>query len=144
MADAVKHKSRVHQLYLIGSFLQAKVKNMVFLKRESIYAEYFPEFSRYFGRALILLKYMYGMTKYGKLFADESTEWLIESGFIKYKCQMSIYDQLYLIGSFLQAKVKNRVFLKWESIYAEYFTEFSRYFGRALRLLKYMYVRTDS
>ena len=34
---------------------------------------------------------MYGMTKYGKLFADELTEWLLESGFILYQWQMSIY-----------------------------------------------------
>ena len=31
LADAVKHKSRVHQLDFIGEFLQAKVKNRVFL-----------------------------------------------------------------------------------------------------------------
>ena len=34
---------------------------------------------------------MYGMTKSGKIFADESTEWLLEAGFIQYKYQMSIY-----------------------------------------------------
>ena len=34
---------------------------------------------------------MYGMTKTGKLFADQLTEWLIEAGFIKYQCQMYIY-----------------------------------------------------
>ena len=31
------------------------------------------------------------MTNYGKLFADELTEWLIETDFIQSKCQMSIY-----------------------------------------------------
>ena len=31
------------------------------------------------------------MTNYGKLFADYLTEWLLESGFIQSKCQMSIY-----------------------------------------------------
>ena len=31
LADATKHKSRVHQLDFIGAFLQAKVKNRVFL-----------------------------------------------------------------------------------------------------------------
>ena len=36
---------------------------------------------------------MYGMTNYGKLFADELTEWLLEAGFIKSQCQMSIYYQ---------------------------------------------------
>ena len=32
LADATKHKAIVHQLYFIGAFLQAKVKNTVFSK----------------------------------------------------------------------------------------------------------------
>ena len=31
------------------------------------------------------------MPNYGKLFADELIEWLLEAGFIRYQCQMSIY-----------------------------------------------------
>ena len=42
------------------------------------YADYFPEYAQYFGRALKLLKSMYGMKNYGKLFADDLTEWVIE------------------------------------------------------------------
>ena len=61
------------------------------MKLDSRYADYFPENSSYFGRALILLKYMYRMTNYRKLFADELTEWLLETGFIKSQCQMYIY-----------------------------------------------------
>ena len=61
------------------------------MKLDSRYADYFPEYSSYFGRALRLLKYMYGMTNYGRLFADELTEWFLESGFIQYQCQMYIY-----------------------------------------------------
>ena len=61
----------MHQLDFIRSLLQAKIKNRVFLKLDSRYANYFPEYSSYFGRDLRLLKYMYGMTNYGKLFADE-------------------------------------------------------------------------
>ena len=34
---------------------------------------------------------MYGTTNNGKLFPDEFTEWLLETGFIKYQCQISIY-----------------------------------------------------
>ena len=34
---------------------------------------------------------MYGMTNSGKLFADELTEWLLEAGLIKSKCQISTY-----------------------------------------------------
>ena len=73
LAGAAKHKTRVHQLYFIGSFLQEKVKNIVFVKLDSRYADYFPEYSNYFGRALILLNSMYGMTNSGNLFAFELT-----------------------------------------------------------------------
>ena len=91
LADAAKHKSIVHQLDFIGTFLQAKVKNRVFVKLDMRYTYYFPEYAQYFGRALILLNSMYGMTNSGKLFADEFTEWLLKLGFIQSQCQMSIY-----------------------------------------------------
>ena len=45
LAEAVKHKEIVKQLYFIVPFLQAKVKNRVFLKLDSIYVDYFPEYS---------------------------------------------------------------------------------------------------
>ena len=32
LADATKHKARVHKLYFIGAFLQEKVKNRLFVK----------------------------------------------------------------------------------------------------------------
>ena len=89
--DASKHKARVHQLDFIGAFLRAKLKNRVFVKWDMSYAECFPEYAQYFGRALILLKFMYGMTNSGKKNSDELTEWLIEACFIQSRCQMSIY-----------------------------------------------------
>ena len=75
LADSAKHKTRVHQLYFIGAFLQAKVKNIVFFKLDIRYTDYFPEYAQYFGRALISLKSMYDMTNSENLFADELTEW---------------------------------------------------------------------
>ena len=83
LADTTNHKARVHQLDFIAAFLQAKVKNRVFVNLDSRYAYYFPEYSNYFEIALWILKYMYGMTNTGKLFADELTEWLLEAGFIQ-------------------------------------------------------------
>ena len=73
LADTAENKARVQQLYFMGELLQAKVKNRLFLKLESRYADYYSEYSNDFGRALILLKYMYGMTNSGKLFDDELT-----------------------------------------------------------------------
>ena len=47
--------------------------------------------TKYIGRALRLLKSMYGMTNSGELFSHELIEWLLEAGFIQLQCQMSIY-----------------------------------------------------
>ena len=91
LADASKLKARVHQLYFIGAFLQAKGKDIVFVKLDMRYAEYFPEYAQYFGRDLRLVSSMYGMKNSGKQFSDELKEWLIEAGFIQSQCQMSIY-----------------------------------------------------
>ena len=38
-------------------------------------------------------------------------------------------DQLDFIGAFFKAKFKNRVFVKLDSRYADYFTEYSNYLG---------------
>ena len=80
LADAAKYKARVRQLDFIGAFLQAKFKNRVFVKLYIRYTDYFPEYAEYFGRALILLKSMYGMNNSGNLFSDYLTEWLLEAG----------------------------------------------------------------
>ena len=39
LAYVSKHKARVHQLYFIGAFFQEKVKNKVFVKLDSRYAD---------------------------------------------------------------------------------------------------------
>ena len=39
------------------------------------------------------------MTKSGKLFSDELTEWLLETDFIQSQCQMSIYYKYAPYGS---------------------------------------------
>ena len=90
-ADLVKHKAIFYQLDFIVAFVQAKIKKRVFVKLDSRYADYFPEYLNYFEGALILLKSMQDMDNSGKLFADELKELLLEVGFIQYQCQMSIY-----------------------------------------------------
>ena len=73
LSDAAKQKAIFHQLYFIGAFLQAKVNNTVLVKLDIRYTYYFPEYAKYFGKALRLLKSMYGMTNSGKLFTDKLT-----------------------------------------------------------------------
>ena len=47
-----------------------------------------------------------------KYFSEES---------VKHKARV---HQLYFIGEFLQEKIENRVFVKLDSRYADYFTEY--------------------
>ena len=91
LADAVKHKAMVYQLYFTGAFLQVKVKNRVFVKLESRCVEYFSSYSNCLGRAFILLNSMYGMNNSGKLSSDGLTEWFLEASFIQSQWQISIY-----------------------------------------------------
>ena len=87
LSDDFKHKARVNQL----DFIEA-LKHRVFVKLDSMYGEYLPEYANYFGKPLRLNKSIYGMTHCGKLFADKLTNFLIdESGFNHSKCQMSVY-----------------------------------------------------
>ena len=60
------HKSRVHQLYFVGAFPQANIKHRVFVKLDSRYGDYFPEYCNYFGKPLRLKKSMYAITNSGK------------------------------------------------------------------------------
>ena len=46
LADVAKYKARVHQLYFIGAFLKAKLKNRVFVKLDMRYTDYFPEYTK--------------------------------------------------------------------------------------------------
>ena len=51
---------------------------------------------------------------------------------IKHKARV---HQLYFIGELLQKKIRNRVSVRLDSRYTDYFPEYSSYFGRAVRLL---------
>ena len=100
LADSDNHKTRVHQLDLIGSFLQSNAKNRSFVNFESRYREYFPEYANYFGIPLRQKKSMYVMTNYGKLFVYEPTNLLIdEEVFNHSKYQMSVYYKYAPYGS---------------------------------------------
>ena len=68
------------------------------MKLDSRYADYFPEYSSYFGRALRLLKSMCVIISSGNLLSYELIEWLLEAGCIRYQWQMSIYYKYALYG----------------------------------------------
>ena len=63
---------------------------LIFINLDARYAEYFIKYSCYFGIALRLRKAMYGMNNSRKIFFDELTEWMIESGFIQFQYQIPL------------------------------------------------------
>ena len=76
LSDSYKHKERVHQLDLIGAFLQANVEHKVHFKLDSRYGKYFPEYCNSFGRQLRINKSMYGRNNFVKK-TDELTNCFI-------------------------------------------------------------------
>ena len=46
LADTIKHKAGFNQLYFIGALFQAKLKNIVFVKLDIRYTEYFQEYAK--------------------------------------------------------------------------------------------------
>ena len=66
-------KSKSSSNIFHGAFLYEKIKNREFVNFVSRYTYYFLEYSKYFGRALRLLKSVYGMNNFEKLFLDELT-----------------------------------------------------------------------
>ena len=48
LENSTKHKARVHKLDFIGAFLQSKFINRLFVKLDSRYTDYFPEYSNFF------------------------------------------------------------------------------------------------
>ena len=46
---------------------------------------------KFLWKSIEIMKSIYGMTNSINLLSDEFTEWLLESGFVQYQYQMSIY-----------------------------------------------------
>ncbi|MGH3053820.1 MAG: reverse transcriptase domain-containing protein [Gaiellaceae bacterium] len=81
LAHATHCKCRVQQLDFIGAFLQANVRERVFVKLPARYGDLFPEFAPYCGRPLRLTKSMYGMNYAGKNWWQDLSDWLLSTGF---------------------------------------------------------------
>ena len=78
LALAAKYKCRVLQLDFIGAFLQAPMRERVFVKLPAVFGKLFPEFAEYCGRPVLLEKSMYGQTVSGRNWYLELDEWLVK------------------------------------------------------------------
>jgi hypothetical protein len=62
LADTARHKYRIHQFDVVGAFIQAKMRSIVYIKITKLYGEIFPEYQAYCGRQVRLKKAMYDIT----------------------------------------------------------------------------------
>ena len=85
LALATKHKCRVLQLDFIGAFLQAPMRERVFIKLPVILGKMFPEYAENCGKPVLLGKSMYGQTVSGRNWYLELDEWLTK----EYECKRS-------------------------------------------------------
>ena len=93
LAQVAKCGSHVFQLDFIGAFLQAPVRDRVFVKLDQNLVKIMPEYGQYFGRPLRLLKSMYGQTLSGKWWFLELEMWLLseEGGFYQSECDQALF-----------------------------------------------------
>jgi hypothetical protein len=80
LAHASYLRVRIHQLDFVGAFLQAKVHSRIFMKLPALYRSIFPEYQKYCGTPLRLIKSMTGMTFSGKYWYQELMEYLVHIG----------------------------------------------------------------
>jgi hypothetical protein len=85
----------------IGAYLQAKMIGRHFIKVPKEYAEYFPEYAKYFGVPVLLNKGIYSMVFSGKLWHIEYTEWLFSQGFIQSPTDPSNFVKCFKQGQWL-------------------------------------------
>jgi hypothetical protein len=91
LVDAAPHKAWVWQLVFIGAYLQAKACSHVFVHMPAIYGQLFPEFVKFCGRSLHLLKSMYGMMYSGKYWFEELQDWLQENGYVQCSSCLALF-----------------------------------------------------
>jgi hypothetical protein len=99
LAHAARLQVRVRQLDFVGAFLQAKVRRRIFVKLPAIYGSIFPEFKKYCGAPLRLLKSLYGMTLSGKYWYQDLMEFLVSIGFTQSTVIRCLFFQRYPDGS---------------------------------------------
>ena len=102
LALACSFKRRVKQGDFVGAYLQAKVRERIFISLDRRYAQYFPDLSEYFGRPLLLNRGIYGLAASGKFWNEEFSEWLRAEGFHQSTADTTYFIKYYTDGSWVR------------------------------------------
>jgi hypothetical protein len=74
MANTTKHNTRICQLDVILTFLQARMRCRIFINLPEVYDAVFPEFKESSGNPVLLVRSMHRMTPAGKYWYEESMD----------------------------------------------------------------------
>jgi hypothetical protein len=102
LANSAKHKVRVRQLDFVGAYLQAKTRHRVFIRLPTVYGDLWPEYKKYSGVPLRLIKSMYGMTLSGKYWWQELQEFLVQKAFVPSTTVPCFFSKHFDDGSFIK------------------------------------------
>ena len=81
IGDAARNQRQIKQADFIAAYLQAKVKQRIFVKISVDTGEACPKYANITGKPLKLKQGLYGLTTSGKCWADELFNYLLEQGF---------------------------------------------------------------
>ena len=90
VASAAQEGKEIKQADFIAAFIQAKVRERVFVRLSEDLAAACPEYVQWLGRPLRLEKGLYGLTLCGKYWHIELLEYLLEIGFKQSKVDPSL------------------------------------------------------
>ena len=90
VAAATQEGKEIKQVDFIAAFIQAKVRERVFVKLSEDLATICPQYAHLIGRPLRLSRGLYGLTLCGKYWHVELQEYLTEIGFVQSKVDPSL------------------------------------------------------
>ena len=90
VASAAQEGKEIKQVDFVAAFIQAKVRERVFVRLSEDLAAACPEYVQWLGRPLRLEKGLYGLTLCGKYWHIELLEYLLEIGFKQSKVDPSL------------------------------------------------------
>ena len=103
LCRAAKLKKQVIQIDFVGAFLQARVKQRLFVTLPAEFESYFPEFKDYFGKPQLLDKAMYGTSIASKCWNEDLTEYFTKSaGFSQSSVDSSLFIKRLPDGKYIE------------------------------------------
>ena len=91
LAEAARLGLPVYQVDFVSAYLQSLMDRPVYVMFPAKWKDIMPEFSKWFGRPLLMVKSVYGVSNAGRLWAEELYGWLVNDfGFVPSKVNPGI------------------------------------------------------